>query len=258
MTPPMQFTKASACGNDFLIMDALLVPVDLHSITRRICDRHNGVGADGVEWIMPGSGDHDVVARLINSDGSEAEVSGNGTRCVAAYWLRLHGGDRVRVLTGAGIKDCTLVDVKGAVYFFEVNMGVPELGGRRRVAGADGTIISLGNPHFVVFVPSLELDWQNLGSQVQASGEFLQGTNVEFVRLVDRQHIEARFFERGAGATQSSGTGSCAAALAAIDRGFAVSPVRVAAPGGTQVVRWDRSVHLTGPAEIICQGEYFS
>jgi diaminopimelate epimerase len=254
---PMQFTKTAACGNDFLIMDASSASVDLYSITRRICDRHNGVGADGVEWITPGSDDYDVAARLINSDGSEAEVSGNGTRCVAAYWLRLHGGNRVRVLTGAGVKDCTLVDLKSHVYHFEMNMGVPEVGGRKRIAGADGSIISLGNPHFVVFVPSLDIDWQKLGSQIQASGEFPQGTNVEFVRLRDRQDIEARFFERGAGATQSSGTGSCAAAVAAIDRGLAASSVTVAALGGTQVVRWDRSVYLTGPAEIICQGEYF-
>src|SRR5262245_40800332 len=116
----VQFTKAIACGNDFLIIDATLAPADIHSFTRNICDRKQGIVADGVEWISAGSGDHDVVARLINSDGSEAEVSGNGTRCVAACWNRRHGGNSVRVLTGAGVKLCRLVDVEGDTYQFEM------------------------------------------------------------------------------------------------------------------------------------------
>ena len=128
------FVKASACGNDFLIIDGLYVPADIAEFSRRICDRHRGVGADGVEWLFPAT-DADTQARLINADGSEAEISGNGTRCVAAYlFAEQSGSDRAQetfaISTGAGVKSCTLTSRQRISYEFETAMGKPMLGMR--------------------------------------------------------------------------------------------------------------------------------
>src|SRR5512135_3805087 len=127
--PAIPFVKASACGNDFLIVDGLHARPDLAAVSRRMCDRHQGVGADGVEWLFPAT-DADIRARLFNADGSEAEISGNGTRCVAAYFIAEHGGERVTVRTGAGVKSCELVGRQDARHEFqvEINMGEPQPG----------------------------------------------------------------------------------------------------------------------------------
>ncbi len=120
------FTKASACGNDFLMIQTHHAPTDLHAFTRTICDRHNGVGADGVEWLEP-SRDADIAIRLINADGSEAEISGNGTRCVAAHLIASGGKSPLRIGTGAGLKVCELVSQNGQRYEFETAMGKPDI-----------------------------------------------------------------------------------------------------------------------------------
>lgn len=257
------FTKASACGNDFLLIDGSHLPADPSGFTRRICDRHDGIGADGVEWIFPGSQNADVEARLINADGSLAEVSGNGTRCVAAYWLAQQGGtrDQVNVLTGAGVKECRLTSRQDHNFEFETKIGVPELQGERTLNLKDATVTGLklwmGNPQFIVFVENFDFAWQARGAAIQAQSEFPEGTNVAFVRVVGPQLVESRFFERGAGETQSSGTGSCASAVAAISVRGAKSPVTVQAPGGSQMVRWEQEVFLQGPARLIGSGEFF-
>jgi diaminopimelate epimerase len=229
------FTKASACGNDFLIIDGVHAPTDLHDFSRRICDRHNGVGADGVEWLFPAP-DADMRARLINADGSEAEISGNGTRCVAAYMVSNGHAGKLAIRTGAGVKHCELVAREGHRLEFEMEMGEPRVDDAFSITVAfgqvHGTPVSMGNPHYVVFVK-------------------------EFVRVQGANDVEVRFFERGVGETQSSGTGSCASAVAAIAAGAVSSPVKVHAQGGTQVVRWTgRSVFLRGPAQLICQGDF--
>lgn len=257
------FTKASACGNDFLLIDGAHLPSNPSDFTRRICDRHNGIGADGVEWIYPGSANADVEARLINADGSPAEVSCNGTRCVAAYWLAQQSGkyDRVNVLTGAGVKECRLASRHGHDFEFEMKIGKPELHGERTLKLKDSTVtglkLGMGNPQFVVFVDDFNFPWPSRGAEIQAQPEFPEGTNVDFVRIVGPQLIESRFFERGAGETQSSGTGSCASAVAAISARGAKSPVTVQARGGAQVVRWEQEVYLQGPARLIASGEFF-
>src|SRR6516225_5613436 len=115
------FTKASACGNDFLIVEGAYAPPDLHDFSRRICDRHNGVGADGVEWLLPVP-DADMRARLVNADGSEAEISGNGTRCVAAYMVANGSPGRISIRTGAGLKHCQLMSRDGNSFEFEMDM----------------------------------------------------------------------------------------------------------------------------------------
>src|SRR5271166_4311287 len=121
------FVKASACGNDFLIIDGIHAPADMAAFSRRICERHQGVGADGVEWLFP-TQDADVQARLFNADGSEAEISGNGTRCVAAHICSQQAGESFAIRTGAGIKTCTLTSRNESRYEFEIAMGEPEIG----------------------------------------------------------------------------------------------------------------------------------
>jgi len=254
------FTKASACGNDFLIIEGTLAPDRLPEITRQICDRHNGVGADGVEWLFPATG-ADVEARLVNADGSEAEISGNGTRCVAAYLCADQERESVKIRTGAGIRTCTLASRSGNRFEFESAMGVPELGSEFSVTTSFGKVpgipVSMGNPHFVVFVAKFWEEWQARAAEIQRDPAFKQGVNVELVILEDKHYIGVRFFERGVGETQSSGTGSCAAAVAAISSGRAISPVQVKAPGGVQTVRFEKEVFLRGPARLICEGEFF-
>jgi diaminopimelate epimerase len=253
------FVKASACGNDFLIIDGMHAPSQLADFTRHICDRHNGVGADGVEWLFP-SEQADVHARLLNADGSEAEISGNGTRCVAAYLCSESPRERVTVRTGAGVKTCTLTSHDGMLFEFETAMGEPQVGDEFSIKVAfgevRGTPVSMGNPHFVVFVDEFSPGWQGDGAEIGKHHDFKYGINVEFVKVRDRENIEVRFYERGVGETQSSGTGSCASAVASIFSKRAQSPVRVHTPGGAQTVRWEGEVFLRGPAQIVCRGEY--
>jgi diaminopimelate epimerase len=255
------FVKASACGNDFLLIDGALAPQDVAGFTRRICDRHNGVGADGVEWMIP----HftaDVEIRLVNADGSAAEISGNGTRCVAAFVCAQLGKERISILTGAGVKICQLTSRLDSEYEFEIEMGeaVVETEVVLKVGAGEvrGVPVSMGNPHFVTFVPEFATNWQTQAAEIQRNSGFPQGVNIELVAVDSRFDVRARFFERGVGETQSSGTGSCAAAVAAMATGRAVSPVKVQAPGGTQTVRTNGSkVFLRGPARLLCRGEFF-
>ena len=253
------FTKASACGNDFLIIDGMHAPSDLVGFSRRICDRHNGAGADGVEWLFPDQ-NADIRARLLNADGSEAEISGNGTRCVAAYLCSETPRERVTVRTGAGIKTCTLTSHTDMFFEFETAMGEPQVGDEFSIKVAFGEVrgipVSMGNPHFVVFVDEFSPGWQGDGAEIGKHHDFKYGINVEFVKVRDRENIDVRFYERGVGETQSSGTGSCASAVASIFSKKAESPLRVHAPGGVQTVRWEGEIFLRGPAQIVCRGEY--
>lgn len=254
------FTKASACGNDFLLVDGAQATGDLSALTRRLCDRHDGVGADGVEWLFPDAG-ADVRARLINADGSDAEISGNGTRCVAAEICSRGARTEVVVRTGAGLKTCRLAGRQGSTFEFESEMGVPEVGGALSIetigVRAVGTKVSMGNPHFVIFVENFQDGWQRQAALIGTQPQFPQGTNVEYAVMLGANKIEIRLFERGVGETQSSGTGSCASAVAAIARRQVASPVTVIAPGGSQTVRWENQVYLRGPATLICRGEFF-
>lgn len=258
--PAVPFLKASACGNDFLLIEGLHAPADLAAFSRRICDRHRGVGADGVEWLFPDN-EADIRARLFNADGSEAEISGNGTRCVAAWLAGERGMESCRIRTGAGVRECKLIGREGTRFEFEVNLGEPQPGEELSIKLAFGEVhgipVSVGNPHFVVFVDEYRPGWQAEAAEMGRHHDFKYSINVELVRVISRQEIEARFFERGVGETLSSGTGSCASAVAAIASGRAQSPLLVATPGGVQSVRWEREVFLRGPAELLCRGEFF-
>lgn len=256
------FVKASACGNDFLLIDAGLVSSPERArVTKSMCDRHQGVGADGVEWMLPHPS-ADVEIDLINADGSGAEISGNGTRCVAAYLFSEQQAEKITVQTGAGLKTCMLTSHGDGEYEFEMAMGSARVEAEFSVDTSNGKIhgipLSTGNPHFVIFVDEFPGDWQALAAEIQRSSQFKQGVNVEYVRVEGKHEVHARFFERGAGETQSSGTGSCASALAAMSAGRAESPVKVHAAGGTQTVRSDGDqIFLRGPARLICRGEFF-
>ena len=260
------FVKASACGNDFLLVASLnienaLAPVDLAAVTQRMCDRHEGVGADGVEWMYPHAS-ADVEIRLINADGSEAEISGNGTRCVAAYICAERGNGKITIQTGAGLKTCVLTGRTESEYEFDIEMGEAAVGAELAVKlGANevrGIPVSMGNPHYVVFVPEFAEDWRTQAAEIQHSGQFKQGVNVQMVTVDGKHDVSVLFFERGVGETQSSGTGSCASAVAAIATRRAESPVRVHAPGGTQRVRLENElVYLRGAARLVCRGEFF-
>ncbi len=218
MTSPagvIPFVKANACGNDFLIIDGLYAPADMADFSQRICDRHRGVGADGVEWLFPAP-NASVQARLFNADGSEAEISGNGTRCVAAYLCAEQPKEAFAILTGAGVKTCTLIGRNESSYEFEIAMGEPQIGDELRVklafAEVRGLPVSMGNPHYVMLVKEFSPTWQVEAAEIGLQPHFKQGTNVELVIVKDKSNVEVRFFERGVGETRSSGTGSCASA----------------------------------------------
>ena len=259
------FTKAHACGNDFLIVEGKADP----ALAVKLCARNTGVGADGVEffeWIGERSGR----IRLVNADGSVAEISGNGTRCVAAwmaYKKRLEAGDAVKIETDAGTRECRVVKAGGSRFEFAQGMGVPALQDRR-VTLKDGTevegvAVSVGNPHFVIFSGDQTFathgrEWQELGREICFHTDFPEQTNVEFVRVEDTNSIEIRIFERGVGPTASSGTGTCATATVAIARRGLNPRLVVRAPGGEQRVDWagdGTQIVLTGPAELIASGE---
>jgi len=254
------FVKASACGNDFLIMQGEHASSEIYDITRRACHRNQGIGADGVEWLFPAAG-ADIRARLLNADGSEAEISGNGTRCVAAYLCSQQPRKSVAIETGAGVKVCTFLGSAGSTFEFEIAMGKPQVSPPRTLQIESGVVsgisVSMGNPHFVVFVERFAHDWQRQAAAIGRDQSFPHGVNVEVALVRDAHTLETRFFERGVGETQSSGTGSCASAVAAIASGLAVSPVSVVASGGTQIVRWDGDIFLRGSAQLVCRGDFF-
>jgi len=259
------FTKAHGAQNDFLLTWGADAPEEgRERIARAICERHTGVGADG--WIIvspPADAEAEGAIQLYNSDGSSAEISGNGTRCAAAFLIR-HGlaAGVVRVRTGAGIKTLRLLVRSALVFEFEMNMGRPEIAAERfalPLAGGprDVTLVWVGNPQCAVPVADLDFDWRAMGAEIEAHPHFPHRTNVSFVRAVDPHTIEVRFYERGAGETLSSGTGSTGAVVAAVARGMAQSPVTVQTSAGPLQVRWEDNVYLTGPAEIVAEGQFF-
>jgi len=258
------FHKLHGAKNDFLLTFAADVPLtDLQELAVAICNRYTGVGADGWMLIDPTEvpGDEsgfDATIRLFNSDGSEPELSGNGTRCAAAL-LALADPDAAtfRIRTGAGIKPLRIVSRHGLEWQFEMNMGhIRVLDLHATVQGQDAVIVDAGNPQCAIFVDDFHLDWRSLGANIERDGRFPNRTNVSFIRPVNRHTIDVHFWERGAGETNSSGTGSTGAACAAIARGFAESPVTVLTPAGPLVLRFEDGAHLTGPAEYIASGVF--
>jgi diaminopimelate epimerase len=248
------FVKAHACGNDFLIVDEEFAGNDRATLAKKLCDRHFGMGADGVEWVSVRNGK--VAASLSNADGSVAEISGNGTRCIAAWHAAENHVDHVTVETAAGEKVCRILSHTGNSFQVEAEMGEPTVAAAT-VGGMAGVRVSIGNPHFVLLVDNFPGDWIEVGRKIAADAQFSEGCNVEFVRVIAPDAIEFRIYERGAGPTLSSGTGSCAAAVAAMSQHGMPRDLRVISQGGEQRVRWDKQVMLTGPAELVARGEAY-
>jgi len=259
------FTKAHGASNDFLLTWRADAPEDDHAdIARAICDRHTGVGADG--WMLvdpPVDAEADGVIQLYNSDGSSAEISGNGTRCAAAFLIRQgHAAGVVRIRTGAGVKTLRLLKRSDLAFEFEMNMGRPEIKEERFSLSLfsgprDVVILWVGNPQCAVLVDGFDLDWRALGAEIERHPHFPNRTNVSFIRSIDPHTIDVRFYERGAGETMSSGTGSTGAAAAAVALGIAQFPLTVQTPAGPIQIRQDGDIYLTGPAEITAAGEFF-
>jgi len=257
------FTKAHGARNDFLLTWRDRLPPELSDFTAAavaICDRHTGAGADG--WLLltrRGEG-VDATIDLWNSDGSRSEMSGNGTRCAAALLIEAGcAGEQICIATGAGLKRLRLLERRGRNFFFEMNMGravIEEL--HATAEERDAVILNVGNPQCAVLVEHFDFDWQGAGARLSRHPRFPYGANVSFVRVIGRHAIDVRFFERGAGETMSSGTGSTGAAAAALARGLVETPVRVLTPAGPLELRWEgEDILLTGPAEIVAAGEFY-
>lgn len=271
----MRFWKYHGLGNDFILFEDPDAPVDPATVIR-LCDRRTGIGADGIMYVRPDA-NADAYMKIMNSDGSEAEMCGNGIRCMAKH---LHDRspeprDRLRINTLAGVKDIRIVASRGQTSDVSVDMGAPRLDCQDIPMNCDGrfidqsievdgleirgTAVSMGNPHFIIFQDFSDEEVRRLGPLVHAHPMFPKKTNVEFVRSREGR-LEVTVFERGAGWTQACGTGACATAVAAGLKGIAPlgSDVTVRLPGGdlTINVMKDLSmVRMTGPAARVFQGD---
>jgi diaminopimelate epimerase len=283
---PPRFTKFHGYGNDYIVFEAdqLAEVDDLGDFARRICNRHYGAGADGIA-IAKASGKEtsDFQVRIFNPDGSEAGMSGNGTRCAASYlfYHQLWSNDLLRLETRNGIKRYHLLDRDGErLFLFQSELGQPRLESASipmitnepldRVidypleVGNETlriTALEMGNPNCCVFVEDFNsIDWRRLGPLIEHHPRFPERTNVIFVRIRDRGNLEERLWERGVGETESSGTCSCAAVVASVIKGLTDRRVNVHAPGGLLPIEWreEGEVVLTGRAEVIYSGEWLS
>jgi diaminopimelate epimerase len=277
----MRFTKMQGTGNDFVLLRAQGDEQDWSRLAEAMCDRHFGIGADGLILVLPSSA-ADVGMRMFNPDGSEAEMCGNGLRCVVKYaveeGLARPRDGRISVQTAVGVLSAQVFGEKGVVERVRVSMGVPrfapqdipvlaggepplkdlplDIEGRRLAV----TCVSMGNPHAVHFVehPVAEFPMESIGPKVEHHPLFPQRVNFEVVRVLGRDRMEARVWERGAGATLACGSGACAAVVAAHIWGLVGDRVDIRLPGGTVGVEWDGAgeCYLEGPAETVFTGEW--
>jgi diaminopimelate epimerase len=280
----MRFIKFEGFGNDYIVFEAeQLGGVErVNEFVRAVCERHYGAGADGIILLSAAeTEDADFVARIFNADGSEAGLSGNGTRCAAAYlhYRGLWSKRDLRLGTQAGVKLYRLREtISRGHYWFDSELGQPRFESAaipiltetpvERVISyplaVEGerwpiTALSIGNPHCCIFLDDFAgLDWRRLGGLIESHHQFPERINVTFVRVVDRANIEVRIWERGVGETFSSGTCSCAAAIASIINGLTERSLTVQTPGGNIAVEWreDGQIVLTGRADVVYSGEW--
>ncbi|MDO8677499.1 MAG: diaminopimelate epimerase [Acidobacteriota bacterium] len=265
----LSVAKAHAFGNDFLFVPAEQAEgLKLDELSRRLCNRHTGLGGDGVIYYTTAP-DGSARMKLINTDGSPSELSGNGLRCLAA--LVLHQREaagmkpipHVRVDTDAGWKTLALTSRQGAKYTFRAAMGAPERVVQEQIEAAGEaltvTTLAIGNPQCVALMKELpdHARFHRLGPALATHPRFTAGTNVEFAVLESKSRVRILIWERGVGPTLASGTGACASAIAAIAHGGADRDVEVIAPGGSQRVEWrDDGIYLTGWAEVVFEGRW--
>ena len=281
----MKFIKVHSLGNDFLIIDLLNRKriAEIGELALRICDRHTGVGADGLLLISVRDKTEGLVNfRIFNADGTEAEVSGNGLRCAAAalYYQKKIESPSILFSTTAGERECDLIERKKNLFLLKIDMGKPRLKSEE-IPFDDGTphekiidyplsinqktypvtVVSLGNPHCAIFVerfPS-RFEWHQLGREIESHPFFPKRTNIEFIRVLSSKEIDVLFWERGVGETLSSGSGACAAAVASILKNMTEKKVNVKTSMGNLTVEWKKEeIYQTGPSEIVFEGNFLS
>jgi diaminopimelate epimerase len=279
----MRFTKFQGFGNDYIVFEAdqLAHVSNPGDFARRICNRHYGAGADGIAIAeRAATADSDFRVRIFNPDGSEAGMSGNGTRCAAAYLFfhQLWTNDQLRLQTRNGVKRYQLLNRENGSFLFRSELGQPRFDSAAIPMATEPavdrvmdfplavggqtlpvTALQMGNPNCCIFVNDFdELDWRRLGPLIENHPQFPERTNVIFIRVRDRSNIEERIWERGVGETESSGTCSCAAVVASVINGKTDRSVNVHAPGGLIPIEWraDDEVVLTGRAEVVYNGEW--
>ncbi|HEY8419454.1 MAG TPA: diaminopimelate epimerase [Clostridia bacterium] len=272
----MKFTKMHGAGNDYIYIDAQKERIFNPSLlTQKLSDRHFGIGSDGLVLIHP-SDKADFRMQMFNSDGSEAEMCGNAIRCVAKYVYdkKLTSKKTIAIETLSGIKFIDLVfDETGNVTGAAVDMGAPifepklipvDMDGDRivnRPLEVDGktyyiTCVSMGNPHCAVFLDEIQsLDLNLLGPKFENHKVFPRRVNAEFVKVIDKNNIELRVYERGAGETLACGTGACAAVVASYINGYTNNEVNVSLKGGILKIKYDNTVMMTGNAVTVFEGE---
>jgi diaminopimelate epimerase len=276
----LEFTKYQGLGNDFILIDnrAQELPLLTPEQSAHWCDRHFGIGADGVIFLLPGQSGTDYTMRIYNSDGSEPEMCGNGIRCLARFITDLKHPDssypvayRIHTLAGVITPE---VQADGQV---RVNMGQPKLLAQEiptTLAAADEkvinqpltvagqtwsvTCVSMGNPHCITFVEDVAaIDLANIGPQFEHHAGFPQRTNTEFIQVVNPNYLKMRVWERGAGATLACGTGACASLVAGVLTGNCAAEATVELPGGSLQISWsglEQAIYMTGPAEKVFTG----
>jgi diaminopimelate epimerase len=259
----MKLIKTHAFGNDFLLIDDRDLPrrTDETSLARAVCDRHRGIGADGLLIFVRHR--ERTSMRLLNADGSSSEISGNGLRCLAA-WLALTGsGTELDIDTDAGTKRLELLEQQSNRYTFRAAMGQPEGIRRETIAvgteNVDAITLRVGNPQCVVLGEVTEARLHSVAAPLAVHPRFPAGTNVELATVDTPSRVRILIWERGVGPTEASGTGACAAAVAAMSYGGAARDVVVESPGGTQRVEWrEDGLYLTGWAEIVAEAHWLA
>ena len=279
----MNFTKMQAAGNDFILVDEVVPERDWPSLARDLCQRHYGIGADGLILVLPAS-NADFEMRVYNADGSEPESCGNGIRCFTRYVVEKGlvpvGKNEILLVTKAGLYQATVHYDHGKINKIRVSMGAPVFTPAKipvilagdvvdimldyplTVEGEELSLnfVSMGNPHAVFFVsyPVADFPLERLGASVENHPIFPNRINFEVARIIDRENIEARIWERGVGETKASGTGACAIAVLAQRRGDVGNRVGIKLPGGVLDVEWDGrgEVFQSGPAEIVFTGDW--
>jgi diaminopimelate epimerase len=259
--------KSHAFGNDFLLVEARMVGArDPAAFAREVCDRHRGLGADGlIVYSMTASG---AAMRLLNADGSRSEVSGNGVRCLAAWIASQRGAAMpgqqapIDIDTDAGVKRLELLACASGRYTFRAAMGVPERVTLERIdvegRSVEAVTLRVGNPQCVVLGEVTQERLRTLAAALAVHPRFPEGTNVELANLEAPDRVRILIWERGVGPTEASGTGACAAAVAAMQFGGAARDLQVLSPGGAQRVEWnDEGLFLTGWAELIAEAGWF-
>jgi diaminopimelate epimerase len=273
------FSKWHGIGNDFVIVDGRKEQIDDYKQAAiEICDRHFGVGADGLVMILP-SEIADFKMRIFNSDGSEAEMCGNATRCIARYLYeqKLTTKTKIVIETKAGMIKPEIIFKNGNFETVKVNMGEPILAaedipvagfGKEQVVHKELTVldktyqitcVSMGNPHCVIFVEDINaVELEKIGPMIETQPMFPKKINVEFVEVKSKDHLRMRVWERGAGITLACGTGSCATIVAAILNEKTGRSAKIELDGGDLYVEWgeDNHVYLSGPAEEVFRAEY--